>query len=219
MEIRRPKIRNPKQSRIPNSEEELLNAFVGEAPAFRGSIGAIVVVCVRDSAVVKAAIGAGGAYQDAGIRKINAQGRAPGINKLTSIVHVIFLADNDDDVLGVVPLQRHGHFEIATYWKGSGLFLVLLESSEEVVHLSVKLRGISRGPRVDHPVRPGVVGPYGKDQNGYQANTCENLFHGALLAVQIPKNGRLWAIYGLKGWFCSKGAFWAVLRDSWRRAE
>src|SRR5262249_37870000 len=58
-------------------------------------VRAVIIVCVEDSAIVKATIRSGRTNQNSAIREVDAQRRAPGIDEFTFVVRGNLATDDD----------------------------------------------------------------------------------------------------------------------------
>src|SRR5438046_2730627 len=84
------------------------------------------IVRIHDSAVIESAIGSGGANQHATIREIDAEGCSPGVHVFAFFVQFCLTTDQDDDILGIVPLQGLGDISVASNRVSANALLVFL---------------------------------------------------------------------------------------------
>ena len=66
-----------------------------------GSVGADVIVCFYDTAVIKSAVWSGGADEDVGLGEVNFERRAPRIHVFALFVQLILATDEDNDVFSI----------------------------------------------------------------------------------------------------------------------
>src|SRR5207253_3658458 len=77
------------------------------------SVRADEIIKLQRRALIEASIGSGRTDENAGIGKVNAQRRAPGVDVLALAVHFEFASDQNGDLPGILTLERLGDLGVA----------------------------------------------------------------------------------------------------------
>src|SRR5947208_15801521 len=101
-----------------------------------------VIISVDDGAVIASTVWACGADQDSVAREIDSERRSPRIENFAFRIQVALASDEDDDVLGILAMQRFHNLGIVARRITPDILLILLQPDEQIFHVDVELRGL-----------------------------------------------------------------------------